>query len=1104
MHMDPMTVEEKRQLLAKLLWESAREAEEILPLSYGQQALWFLYQLEPENPAYNIHFAGRITSGADPEELRRAFQAIVDSHAALRSTYALVDGVPLQTIHENVELPFEVIDATDLEWEALRECLREEYRRPFDLERGPVLRLKLYRRAAEEYIMLLTIHHIAVDYWSLVVILDELSTLLPAAEQEEAKTAVPAVPYKEYVRWQKAKISGPEGERLWTFWQEALPGGIKTVELPVTSKTPNQKHDGATYLFQLDAELVAGLKALSKSTGVTLYTILLTAFQILLGRYSGQNEVIVGSPTSGRSQTQFESVVGYFVNLVLLRADFRDNPTFADLLARMRKTVIEAIDHQDFPFPLLVERLSPNREASRSTPIRAVFALQKAPRLEEQGMSAFMMGNPDARLQLGKLVIEPIDLPQQEGQFDLNLHMDAQTLTGALQYRPSIFDRSTIAQMAKHLQVLLGAIVCNPDARISELPILTEEERQQFAQWNDTATPYPEDVSIHQLFESQAAKRPEAVALLYRDEQLTYRELNEWANQIAHSLIEAGIKPGDRVGIMMERSMKMVISALAVLKAGGAYVPLDPAYPTERHAYILKNADVKLLLTNVEAELDMAPSGCRELQWETLHQAALQASKANPDIVFTKEQLAYIIYTSGSTGTPKGVVVRHQPVINLFDWVNKTFAVGEADRMLWITSLGFDLSVYDLFGMLAAGGSIRIADEEEVREPERLLAYLDSGEITFWDSAPAALQQLVPFLDRPSREFGKSNLRLVFLSGDWIPIGMPDLLKEHFPQVEVVALGGGTEATVWSNFYRIREVAKEWVSIPYGKPIQNARYYVLDSHLNQCPVGIPGELYIGGECLAEGYANDPALTEARFISDPYGKPGGRMYRTGDLARYWPDGNLEFLGRVDNQVKIRGYRIELGEIEKAITSHPEVRSAVALAYEETPGDKRLVAYVVAKPNANLTPGDIRQFIKASLPPYMVPAAYIFVDGIPVTTNGKVDRSALPKPVFSRSDLGQEYVEPRTSAEAVLAEIWSDILGHKQVGVHDNFFELGGHSLLATQVVTRVQEQLEVELSLKEMFEHQTIETLAKVIEQKVAEAIEGLAEEEVWELLKVMD
>lgn len=1081
--------EKKRMLLERLLLEEGidtrniaadpipqREDRNFIPLSYTQERLWFVHQLEPDEPVYNMPAALRFKGRLHVTALERSLNEIVRRHEALRTVFQVIDGQAVQVIvpEQPLQLSVETLHTLpeDRREEELQRLMEESARHPFSLEKGPLIRTKLVQVDEQEYLLLLTIHHIIFDGWSIGVFVRELASLYESYEKEEEPSLAPLpIQFGDYSVWQREQLTGEKQDKLLSYWRERLQGAPASLDLPTDRKRPPvQTFRGCTKTFTIHSELKKKVEELGKQEGATLFMTLLAAFNTLLYRYTGQTDLVLGTPIANRNRIETEGLIGLFLNMLVLRTDLGGQPTFRQLLHRVKEVTLGAYEHQDLPFEKVVEALGQEHDLSRNPLFQVLFVLQNA---------------PVPALKLSGVELELTELETGTAKFDLSVWMTEteQGLVGTWEYNRDLFDEETIERMAAQFERLLQSVAEHPDQKVTELPILPEEEyRQVVYDWNDTETNYPSDVCIHQLFEQQAEQRPEAIAIAVEDRQVTYRELNERANQFAHYLMKVGGGLNIRVGIRMQRSVEMIAGVMGVLKAGGAYVPIDPSYPAERQLYILQNAEVKVLLTQgsgSESGTDIVTeSGCLVLEWEAHKEQIMQESRENPDPAVTPHDLAYIIYTSGSTGRPKGVVVRHQPVINLIDWVNKTFQVDESDRILWITSLGFDLSVYDIFGILAAGGSIRIVTDGDVREPESLLELLDSGEITFWDSAPAALQQLIPFLESGTRKLGESRLRLVFLSGDWIPVGMPDILKRNFPLVEVVGLGGGTEATVWSNFYRIGEVSKEWVSIPYGKPIQNAKYYILDAHRNPCPIGVPGELYIGGQCLADGYVNDPERTAERFIPDPFGKPGDRMYRTGDLARFWADGNMEFLGRVDNQVKIRGYRVELGEIETVISQHPKVSNAVVIVYEEEPGDKRLAAYVVTHREDVVPVPDLRNFLRERLPEYMIPVSFVFVSAIPVTTNGKVDRKALPKPVFSRSDLGLEYVPPRTPIEETLAGIWEVVLGQTP-GIHDNFFEMGGDSILAIRVISLAKEK-GLRFTPKDLFKHRTIAELVKVV------------------------
>ncbi len=1053
----------------------------VYPLSYGQRALWFLWQLVPESVAYNIAFTCRICSELNVTTLEKTLQILIDRHPLLRTTFPKHGKEPIQQVHQSNSIEIQQIDTSGLSEEELHQRVYQDSKQPFDLEKEPLMRVSLFNCSEDQHILLLTIHHTVADAWSVLVLVEELGMVYQALDSGIKPSLEPLKhSYVDYVRWQKDMLNSPQGEKLWNYWQKQLGGELPVLNLPTDRPRPSiQTYNGASYHFQLSQKLSAQLKELAQREERSLYMVLIAAFQVLLYRYTGQEDILLGSPTSGRTKQEFTPIFGYFVSPVVIRVNLSGNPSFLEFLSQVSRTVLEALAHQDFPFPLLIERLQLEREPSRPPIFQALFALQNFRQL--QNMQKIF---GDEVVDQKGLKLQPFEIPQQEGQFDLDLEMKEgiSSLVGTFKYNTDLFNHQTIVRMADHFKTLLEEIVVNPQQKIGVLPLLTETQRHQLlVEWNDTDSEYPQYKCIHQLFEEQVEKNPDAIAVVFEQEQLTYAQLNQKANQLAHYLQSLGVKPEMFVGICVERSLEMVVGVLGIIKAGGAYVPLEPNYPLERLAYILEDADAGVLVTT-KSLLKSLPKNqiqlvCLDNDWETIASHSHQNPVSNVD----SSNLAYAIYTSGSTGKPKGVLVRHKPVINVIDWVNKTFDIGDNDRLLFITPLTFDLSVYDIFGLLAAGGSIYIVSELKRKEPEELINLLSHYQITFWDSAPAALEQLVPLLQ--SKNYTCNYLKLVLLSGDWIPLGLPNIIKESFPNVEIVSLGGATEATVWSNYYLIKEVCPEWVSIPYGKPIQNAQYYILNEYFNPCPVGVTGDLYIGGECLSSGYINNPDKNLSSFIPNPFTYSqlkvkSPKLYKTGDLARYLPDGNIQFMGRVDNQVKIRGFRIELGEIESVLLAHSQIQQTLVLARADNIGHKRLVAYVVTK-DQSLNSEDLQIYLQQKLPNYMIPSAFVFLEALPLTSNGKIDRKALPT---AESYLAMEgkFVPPRDNIEIELAQIWSRIFNITPMGVTNDFFDIGGHSLIAVRLMAEIEQKFHQYLSLATLFQNPTIEKLANLL------------------------
>jgi amino acid adenylation domain-containing protein/non-ribosomal peptide synthase protein (TIGR01720 family) len=1077
--------DEDRRPLVPLVANRESAAEHFL--SYGQRALWFMYQLAPESAAYNIFYAVRILSNLDTGALRRAFQALVDRHACLRTTYPARNGKPIQLIHEHMEIDFVETDASTWSEDRLKECLSEQAHRPFDLERDPVLRLNLFTRSAEEGILLLNAHHIAVDLWSLVVMMDELRQLYPM-QKAGIEGALPFIElqYTDYGRWHAEMLASPEGERLWSYWQRQLSGELPVLSLPTDRpRPPIQTYNGASCSFKLSGGLTRKIKMLAKTEGTTIYTTLLAAFQVLLHRYSNQEEIIIGSPAAGRGRAELEGIVGYFVNPMVLRADLSGDPTFKDLLGQVRHTVLAAIEHQDYPIPLLVEQLQPKRDASRPPLFQVMFVLEKPHQLDE--LSPFVLGKAGARINLGGLELESFALEKRAAQFDLELMIaeSGGSLSGTFQYNTDLFDAATIDRIAGHFQSLLESIVANPKQRLSTLPLLTHSELHQLLiKWNGARSDYPADRLIHELFEIQVEKTPDAIAVVFEDKQLTYRELNRRANQLAHYLLKLEMSREELVGIYTERSLDTLIGILGILKAGGAYVPIDSSYPKERLAFVIEDAQLSVLLTQRRLKENLpdhrAKAICLDTDWEEIS----IESEENPSRRVVADNLVYVIYTSGSTGRPKGVLITHHSLVHSTS-ARVSYYCEPAARFLLLSSFAFDSSAAGIFWTLCQGGTLFLPREGFQSELAYLTELIERDRISHLLSLPSLYMLLL----EQAKTWQLASLNTVIVAGESC---ISELIGHHKELLSNTALFneyGPTEGTVWSSVYDCRSRGLR-SNVPIGGPIVNTQIYILDSYLQPVPIGVSGELYIGGPGLARGYLNRPELTAEKFIPDSFSnEPGARLYKTGDIARHLPDGNIEFLGRIDQQVKIRGYRVELGEIEVVLAEHPAVRENVVMAREDLPGERRLVSYLVAEPPAPSI-GDLRSFLEKRLPKYMVPSVFVFLEALPLTPNGKVDRRALPVPDRIRPDLDEDFIAPRTQAEELLAGIWSQVLRIEKVGIHDNFFELGGDSILSIQIIAKAN-QAGLHLVPKQLLQHQTIAELAAVANTELAvEAEQG--------------
>ncbi|NMF64063.1 non-ribosomal peptide synthetase [Brasilonema octagenarum UFV-E1] len=1072
------------------------EADVEQPLSYGQRSLWFLYQLAPLSPAYNIVNAVRIKGDIDIPALQRAFEKLVERHPALRTTFTAYYGEPVQQVHQQRVFDFHKQDISTWSEESVNQRLLEEAHRPFNLERGPLMRVNLFARSAQEHILQLGVHHIVGDFWSLAVLVQELGILYEAQKDGTSVSLAPLpLQYTDYSRATAEMLASAEGERFWAYWQKQLAGHLPVLNLSTDRPRPLiQTYQGATVPFKLSADLTQRLKAHSRTQGATLYMTLLAAFKVLLHRYTGQEDILVGSPTAGRNRADFAALVGYFVNPVVLRSDMSGNPTFLAFLGQVQQTVIHAFEHQDYSFALLVERLQPVRDPSRSPLFQTMFVLQKAHILNEEGLASFALGETGARMHLGKLEMESLALEQRVAQFDLTLTMaevDGE-LAASLEYNTDLFDAATIMRMASHFQTLLESILANPHHKLSELSILSKAELHQLlVEFNQNQSkiriPRQEpgnepkskiDQCVHELFAAQVERTPDAVAVEFANEKLSYRELNLRANQLAHYLKFLGVGSDVLVSICLERSPQMLVGILAILKAGGAYVPLDPAYPPQRLALMLEDSQSSVLITQQKITQWLPKHKAKVVSIDTDWEVIACESQENPvnnDV--TAENLAYVIYTSGSTGVPKGVMIPHGALTNYTQAAADEYELDIGDRVLQFASISFDAAAEEIFPCLIRGGTLVLRTDAMLSSVRVFLQKCCELELTVLDLPTAFWHQVASGLATEGCILPK-QLRLVLIGGEKaLKTQLTIWQKYATNSVRLVNTYGPTETTIVATKCDLSELAS--AEVPIGSAIPNVQTYVLDNHLQPVPIGVVGELYIGGVGVARGYLNRPDLTADKFISNPYSQePIARLYKTGDLVRYLSNGNLEFIGRIDHQVKIRGFRIELGEIEAVLNQYPGVREVVVLDREDIPGEKRLVAYVVPDQEQPITTSELRRFLKEKLPEYMVPSAFILLDKLPLTPNGKVDRLALPAPDGIRPELEETFVAPRNPVEEVLALIWSEVLRVEQVGIYDNFFELGGHSLLATQVLSRLRDIFQVELPLHVLFEATTVAKLSQ--------------------------
>nr|QEO74258.1 condensation domain-containing protein [uncultured bacterium] len=1068
---------EKRALLASLLRGKAQRAAAASSLSHGQQALWLLHRRAPGNAAYNTAFAVRVRSPIDVEALRAAFQTMTDRHASLRTTFATQNGQPLAVTSARQDAAVTQIDARGWTWEDLRWRVAEDYRRPFDLERGPLMRVSLYSRQDDDHVLLLALHHIVCDAWSMWVLMHELSVLYPAAAAGGAAALPPVeAQYPDFVQWQQQLLQGPEGERLWQYWRERLSGDLPVLDLPISgARPPLQTMRGASRFFEIDGGLARDLTQLGKAQGATLFVCLLAVFQTLLHRYSGQDDIIVGSPVAGRNNPDMATTIGYLANALPLRVDLSGDPPFREVIGRVRQIVLGALAHQDFPFPLLIERLQPKRDPSRWPVMEVMFVLQRPPNSEE---FLDLLGNETGgQFRWGGLDVEPFALAQMEGQFDLTWEVveRRQALSCVLKYNPELFEAETIGRMEGHLATLIQAVVENPEQRISQLRLMAPAERERVLEaWQGAETAYPLERCLHHWIEDQVERAPGRTAVVMADGsggRLSYRELNARANRLARHLRAIGVERDTVVGVLAERSLDLVIALLGVLKAGAAYLPLDPDYPGQRLAFMMADAQVPVLLTHRALSERVPPSACTVVRLDADWPAIARHDAANPAVEVGPDDLAYVIYTSGSTGQPKGAENTHRAICNRLLWMQDEYALDASDRVLQKTPFSFDVSVWEFFWPLMTGATLVMARPGGHRDRDYLVDAIADHGVTTLHFVPSMLQV---FLGAGSLSRCRASLRRVFCSGEALPMRLQQRFFDRL-DVELYNLYGPTEAAVDVTHWRCRRDSDLPV-VPIGKPIANTRIRLLDRNLQPVPIGVPGELHIGGVPLARGYRNRRELTAEKFIWHALDcRPAERLYRTGDLCRWMPDGNIEYLGRIDFQVKLRGFRIELGEVETALASHPGVADAV-VRLELSDGDAQLAAWIVPQPGERPSGAELRRFLNERLPDYMVPTAIASLASLPLSPNGKVDRAALPRPEPA-SPMVAKGIVPRTAAEQRIADIWRGVLRTEKLGLYDNFFDLGGHSLLLADVQTRLAEAFGKAPPIVDMFRLTTVHALA---------------------------
>ncbi len=1031
------------------------------PLSFPQERLFLLDQIMPGLPAYNVPTLVRIRRTLDAELLRQACEDVVARHEILRTTITLVDGRPLQEVasHRPFELTVADLRArprpeADRAAEALLVDLSQ---RPFNLGADVLLRVALVHVAADEDLVLTVLHHIGSDHVSSRLLFSELDSIYcgRAAGREPELPDLP-VQYADFGEWQREQMSGALQQELLDYWTERLHGAPELLELPLDRPRPSaQSYRGAVREFVVPESVVTPLRQQGRRHGVSMFMVLLAAFKALLHRYTGAEDLVVGAPVSGRHHEEIDALLGFFSNTLVLRTDLSGDPTFAELLARVRSTTLEAQIYQELPFEKLVEALNPRRAASYSPIFQVLLGFDVAP------------ASPPT---LAGQLVEPLPVPGWEwSRFDLSIVLreaPGGSLKADLEYATDLFDATTIDRLIGHLNTILKAVSAQPELRVSELPLLTDEEALLLREWNETTRSYDRRC-IDELFSEQAARTPDAIAVVSGAARITYAELDRGSNQLAHELAALGVRDGTLVGICLERSVDLLVAMLGVLKSGGAYVPIEPTYPPQRQEFMLADADAPVLITQERLLGVIDPRGgkviCIDRDWDEIatHPSAPVARERDPD------QLAYVIYTSGSTGQPKGVEIRHSSVANLISYMRQWPGIGRDDILANLTTPAFDLSVPDWYLPLSTGARLVLVPREATLDGVELADWLVRLGATVVQATPTTWQMLVDAGWKGSR-----SLKLV-CGGEALPRGLAGQLLERAGTVW--HMYGPTETTVWSSVLRL---APGEGPVPLGGPIANTRFFVVDQRGAPVPIGIPGELLIGGDGVARGYHERASLTAEKFVEATFDRQDSeRLYRTGDLVRWRADGTLEFIGRLDQQVKLRGFRIELGEIESVLEGNPAVAAAIALVREDSPGDQRLVAYVVGRPDHVLELDELRRLVKTKLPPFMVPSLFVELDEVPVTPNGKLDRRALPVPGGARPELRRTYVAPSGPIEQALASLWEEVLGVERVGVQDDFFDLGGHSLLAVRMLGRLHDTLGLTVPLASLFESSTIRELA---------------------------
>ncbi|WP_237395520.1 amino acid adenylation domain-containing protein [Okeania sp. KiyG1] len=1060
-------------------------------LSYAQQRLWFIEKMALSSNAYNMPLTLHLVGELDYVALEKSLNQIIARHETLRTTFREINGTPVQIIQPPFELQLPKKDLSGLtaseQTTKLQQLLPQENEQTFNLEVDPPIRAQLFQLGTTEHILQITLHHIASDGWSLTVLAKELSAIYTATLEEKPSPLLELpIQYADFAVWQRNYLQGETLESQFNYWKQKLQN-LPQLQLPTDHlRPPVQTFNGAGIPINIPAALTSKVKQLSQKQGSTLFMTLLAVFKVLLFRYSGQQSIAVGSPIANRNRREIEELIGFFVNSLVMHTYLGGDLSFTEVLNRVKQTALEAYSHQDIPFEKLVEELQPERSLSQNPLFQVIFAVQQS----EQMKPSFSL--PNLEVELGW---ERWMGAQMTVRMDLELHLwpEGEEIKGFCAYNRDLFEPQTITRMLSHYENLLLAAVESPHRPISKLPLMTQPELEQILrEWNNTTTDYPDDKCIHQLFEEQVENNPNAIAVVFEEQSLTYSQLNTKANQLAHYLQKLGVGSESLVGICVERSLEMVIGLLSILKAGGAYVPLDPTYPSERLAYMISDAQVSVLLTQ-ESLVTLLPEHQGQIVClDSNKNLWSDCSPGNLSSEVKPSNLGYVIYTSGSTGKPKGVAMSQGALVNLIHWQREEAVVSQGAKTLQFAPISFDVSFQEIFSTWCDGGTLVLVSSELRGDPLALMEFLTHNQVERLFLPFVGLQQLAAVACECEN---LPPLREVITAGEQLQI-TPDLVEmmQRLPVCRLQNQYGPSESHVVSA-YTLQGDVDNWPTLPpIGRAIANSQLYILSREQQPVPVGVPGELYIGGVGLANGYLRRRELTAEKFIPNPFEfSKATKLYKTGDLCRYLADGNIEFLGRIDHQVKVRGYRIETGEIEYTLTQYPTVKETVVVATEDRQGNKRLVAYLAletetpASSNQEVSEIEqidrVKQYLQEQLPEYMIPSGFVVLSQLPLTPSGKVDRKALPV-MDNIGSVSTEYIAPETETQKVLAEILAEVLGIEKVGIHDNFFDLGGHSLLATQVVSRIRQAFEIEFPLRKLFESSTVESISKYIDTSI--------------------